>query len=437
MPQPTQTTPHNDKMERRLLCGIIFDQSFFHQVQAQIGTDDFYDELHQATYDVIRDLVNEHVQLDIFVVSQGLFEKGAFIEQSDALDFVAGIMDQKEYGPNTVWLAERLAGLASRRHLLQAVLDTTDHVCDISEPFGDIIGKLATSLRLIGVAGDTSDGIGADYLGRIIRELKGEEMTKSSGLITGFVDLDRLIGEFENGNMIVIAARPSVGKTTLLLHILSHIAFDQHAECGLLSVETPPLSLWYNILGTRAGISPYEMRRRNVSSAEIEKLTEMNSQIDINKLHLEDCPAMNIDKLRAKAEVLHSEYGVTLLGVDYLQLIPGASSGERENSLQRVTSISQGVKDMARTLNIPVIAISQLNRASERDHRKPKLGDLRESGAIEQDADVVLLMSRIEGELNEINVNVAKNRNGPTGDVILNWTPHLMRFDNFERGYAK
>ena len=323
---PNTTAPHHDdKLERRLLCGIIEDQTFFHQVQAQIGTDDFYDERHQATYDVIRDLVHEDVRLDIFVVSQGLLEKGAFPEQQAALEFVATLMDEREYGPNTVWLAQRLAGLASRRHLLEAVLHAEQHVCDISEPFGDIIAKLAGSLRIIGVAGDANDGIGTDFIDHVIRELEGKEMTKSSGLTTGFVDLDAHIGEFENGNMIVIAARPSVGKTTLLLHILSHIAFDQHAECGLLSVETPPLSLWYNVLGTRSGISPSEMRKRSETAAEIEHIRAVSAELDSNKLHLEDCPSMNIDKLRARAEALHSEHGVTLLGVDYLQLIPGAS----------------------------------------------------------------------------------------------------------------
>ncbi len=437
MPQPTQTPPHDDKLERRLLCGLMSDQNTLFYAQKHIGTDDFYAPLHQSTYDAIRTLSDESVEVDSFVLSRALMNEGVFDDTNEALEFTTGLDMEYVTGANVEWLARKLADLSQRRQLLLVAMEIETHAPAMASSVGAIITAIQENVTSIAVAGGHVGAISADYMEKVMNRTEGLETTGDSGIVTGFADIDRNLGELGHGSVVVIAARPSVGKTTMLLNILSHIAFNLHEECGLLSVEMPPLSLWYNLLGAAAGVSPHKMRTRDVSASEIENLHAVKERLDANKLHVEDCAGFNIDQIRAKGEFLRVHNKVKLLGIDYIQLITGGSKKENENTLQRVTRISQVIKNMAGAMGIPVIAVSQLNRASERDNRRPRLGELRESGSLEQDADVVLLLSRNADKGGEINVCIAKNRNGPGGDVTLHWNPELMRFGNFEHGYGR
>ncbi len=263
-----------------------------------------------------------------------------------------------------------------------------------------------------------------------------------TGVGTGFIDLDKMTSGLHGGEMIVIAARPSVGKTSLAMNIAEHAAVDLGLPVGVFSLEMTADSLVLRMLCSRARVNLRNIRDGFLAERDFPKLTGSASKLAGAPLYIDDTAGMSILQLRAKARRLSQQYGIKLFVIDYLQLLH-STARRAENRQQEIADISNGVKALAKELNVPVIVLSQLNREMERDkNRKPRLSDLRESGAIEQDADVVGLLYRpssgdeedggsaMEQDAIDITLVIAKQRNGPTGDVRLTFIKSYTRFES-------
>jgi replicative DNA helicase len=248
-----------------------------------------------------------------------------------------------------------------------------------------------------------------------------------TGLETGYYDLDELTSGFQPGEMIVLAARPSVGKSTLALNIAEHVAVDLNQPVAFFSLEMSKEELSLRLLSSRAEVDGQRLRKGALSEKEARHTIETAHFLSGFPLYVDDTPGLRVLDLRAKARRLAVRHGIQLVLIDYLQLMsaPGA-----ENRQVEVANISRGIKALARELRVPVVAVAQLRRESV-EHKRPRLSDLRESGAIEQDADVVMLMNRVEEEANLVELIIAKQRNGPTGILSLTWQREFTRFRPF------
>jgi len=265
-----------------------------------------------------------------------------------------------------------------------------------------------------------------------------------TGIGTGFPDFDKMTSGLHGGEMIVIAARPSMGKTSLVMNIVEHVVLEEKNPVGVFSLEMTAESLVLRMLCSRARVNLRNIRDGFLAERDFPKLTGAAGKLASAPLYIDDTAGLSILQLRAKARRMHQQHGVKMIVIDYLQLL-NASSSRIENRQQEVAQISNGVKALAKELNVPVIVLSQLNRELEKDkNRKPRLSDLRESGAIEQDADLIALLYKPdEGKEDEdggappqdqeaipVNLLIAKQRNGPTGDVHLTFFKGFTRFES-------
>jgi replicative DNA helicase len=265
------------------------------------------------------------------------------------------------------------------------------------------------------------------------------------GLATGFADLDRMTDGLHGGEMIVIAARPSMGKTSLAMNIAEHAVLQAKVPVGVFSLEMTAESLVLRMLCSNARVNLRNIREGFMSEMDFPKLTSSAGKLSSAPLFIDDTPGLSILQLRARARRLWQQYGIKLFVVDYLQLLHSTARRSQENRQQEIADISSGIKALAKELAVPVIVLSQLNRELERDKsRKPRLSDLRESGAIEQDADVVGLLYKPSSDDDEsggveepdgvpVNLLIAKQRNGPTGDINLTFLKPYTRFESAAR----
>jgi replicative DNA helicase len=270
-----------------------------------------------------------------------------------------------------------------------------------------------------------------------------ERYHENKGLLTGisssFADLDKMTSGFQPGDMIVIAARPSMGKTSLAMNIAEHVAIDQKLPVGIFSLEMTADSLVLRMLCSRAKVNLRKIRDGFFTERDFPKLTRTAGKLASSPLFIDDTAGLSILQLRAKARRMWQQHGIKLIVIDYLQLLH-STSRQADNRQQEIADISRGVKGLAKELNVPVIVLSQLNRELEKDkNRKPRLSDLRESGAIEQDADLVALLYKAGGDEDEetpeqegvaLKLLIAKQRNGPTGDIDLTFLKPYTRFES-------
>jgi replicative DNA helicase len=263
------------------------------------------------------------------------------------------------------------------------------------------------------------------------------------GISTGFVDLDKMTDGLHGGEMIIVAARPSMGKTSLAMNIAEHVAMELKLPVGVFSLEMSAASLILRMMCSLARVNLRSIREGFMSESDFPKLTNAAGRLSASKLFIDDTAGLSILQLRARARRMHQQHGIKLFVIDYLQLCNSTAKRAQENRQQEIADISSGIKALAKELNVPIIVLSQLNRELEKDKsRKPRLSDLRESGSIEQDADLVGLLYKpnagddedgaVPDEADGVPVNflIAKQRNGPTGDVHLTFLKPYTRFES-------
>lgn len=430
-----EPVPYNLEAEKCVLGSILRDPHCASEVFSRLSREDFYSPRHRELFAVV-------VSLD--ERSSGSCDAVTVAHEVDRMDRgqeLGGreyLVELMESVPSIAFLENHLRivrDLAVRRQLIRAAETIQRQATASAEDVRQLVDQAEQSVLQVGdrlVQGQVfsaSDLIRA-HIDRIL-----SDDSQPHGLATGFLDLDECQG-FRPGDLVVLAARPSMGKTALALNLLERVALKGKHACLLFSLEMPAEQIILRLLAAHGRVNHHSLRQSRLGQAERSRLTLSAGEFSSASIFIDDSSQPSMVELRAKARRLRRDGNLDLIILDYLQLLH--IPGYEKNRQQEIATISRNLKAMARELHVPVLALAQLNREAEKDSR-PKLSHLRESGAIEQDADLVLLLHR-EEFLNPTPENagmaelyVAKNRNGPTRDVTLHFTKELMRFENAVR----
>jgi replicative DNA helicase len=439
--------PHSIEAEQGVLgCLLISpNESLGHCIEKlKKGSEVFYDLRHQALYDLLAEMYDSKEAIDPITVQQRLKDKN----QLDALGGIAylnALMDAVPSAANLEYYVE----IIREKHVLRRMIQTcTGVVGRVYEHEGEVDALLdeveRDVLRISEERIEANSSSMKDLVHKAINTI--EEFHQRQGMLTGiptgFTDFDKMTSGLHGGEMVVIAARPSMGKTSLAMNIVEHAAIDHGLPVGVFSLEMTSESLVLRMLCSRSRVNLRSIREGFLAERDFPRLTGAAGKLAAAPIFIDDSSGLSILQLRAKARRMFQHHGIKLFVIDYLQLL-NSTSRRAENRQQEIADISNGVKALAKELNVPVIILSQLNRELEKDkNRKPRLSDLRESGAIEQDADLVCLLYKPEAEKADdddgasesdavaVNLLIAKQRNGPTGDVHLTFLKGYTRFEN-------
>lgn len=434
--------PQNIEAEQSLLGSLLIDKEAIIKIGDLIVSDDFYNHHHKTIYEAMLDLYAKHDPVDILSLSNRLEEKGK-LQEVGGRSYLISLSNAVPSSSHIVHYAKITQKKSTLRRLLNAAADITnlgyneegdiEKVLDISEQ------KLfSVSQKYLRQAFTPLNNLLEDAFERIdeIHKRGG----KLRGIPTGFVDLDNKLAGFQKSNLIILAARPSMGKTSLVLDFARNMATKTKVPVGIFSLEMSKEELVDRLLCAQARIDLWKMRTGKLSDKgendDFSRIANAMGELASAPIFIDDSGSLNIMEIRTKARRLQMEHNLGVLIIDYLQLMEGRSN---ESRVQEISEISRALKGLARELSIPVIALSQLSRAVEsRPNAIPKLSDLRESGSIEQDADVVMFIYRKkmynkESSDNTAEIHIAKHRNGPTGQVELYFDEIHASFRNLEK----
>jgi replicative DNA helicase len=438
--------PHSMEAEQGVLGCVLLSPSDCMGIcieKFKAGSDVYYDLRHRSIYELLVDMYDRKEAIDLVTVQQRLKDRNQ-LDAVGGLAYLSALPDAVPSAANLTYYID----IVREKHLLRRMIQTcTGVVGRVYDHEGEVDALLdeveRDVLRISEDRVEASTRTIKDLVKRAIGTI--EEFHQRQGMLTGigsgFADLDKMTSGFHGGEMIVIAARPSMGKTSLAMNIAEHVAVEERLPVGVFSLEMTAESLVLRMLCSRSRVNLRSVRDGFLAERDFPKLTGSAGKLAGAPLFIDDTPALSILQLRAKARRMVQQYGVKLFVIDYLQLLH-STSRRAENRQQEIADISNGIKALAKELSVPVIVLSQLNRELEKDkNRKPRLSDLRESGAIEQDADLVALLYKpsggdedeptsVEQEAVAVNVLIAKQRNGPTGDVALTFLKSYTRFES-------
>ena len=389
------------------------------------------------------ELFNEGKPVDLITLQNRLREK-AVPEEISSLEFVRDLVTAVPTSANVKYYAEIVSEKATLRRLIKMNEAIANECYQGQEPLEAILERTEKQVfELVQNRGGNSEYVPIKQV--VLNALeKIEKASKSKGTVTGiptgFIDLDYKTSGLQPSDLILVAARPSMGKTAFVLNIAQHVAFKQNRTVAIFSLEMSKEQLVNRLFSLESYVDAQLLRTGNLKDSDWEKLIEGAGTIGRSNLIIDDTPGISISEMRSKCRKYKMEHNLELIIIDYLQLMSGSVGGRNESRQQEISDISRSLKALARELSVPVIALSQLSRAVEQrpDHR-PMLSDLRESGAIEQDADVVMFIYRDDyynkdtEHVNEAEIIIAKQRNGPIGTVTLTWLPQYTKFANSER----
>jgi len=431
--------PQNIEAEQSLIGSMLIDKDAVISVSGWLLPEHFYEERNGIIYANILELFNEALPVDLITLSDVLKKKkqltkiGGRTYLADLVAMVPTSAHAEEYGGI-------VKESATRRGLISASRDITELAFNEAMKIDTVMDE--SEKRIFDVA---QSGIKSNFVH--IKDLLKEAYERAEradndeaylGISTGFKDLDELLGGFQKSDLVIIAARPSVGKTSLALDMMRHAAMVEKKTVVFFSLEMSQTQIMDRLIGMQSGIPFWEIRTGRLTDKKLMKLADTMGEFGDTNIYIDDQAGQHINSIRTKARRLKLEHGLDIIFVDYLQLMHGSST---ESRTLEVSEISQGLKNIAKELDVPVIALSQLNRAVEqRQGRRPQLSDLRESGSIEQDADVVMFIDREEtwnpdtenkgtGDL-----SIAKHRNGPTGNIKLAFVAEIASFRNLYKG---
>jgi replicative DNA helicase len=436
LPQQQKALPHSEESERAVLAGVMIDPSVLPTISGRLRAEDFYSERHQLLYQAMLDLQDEQVEIDLRTL-QARLEQRSQLEMIGGLAYLTGLdLDLPDIGRIDTY-AEIVKERSVRRRLIQMSGEIIRNCLDGGVVAAEALGRAEQAILSLS---EEAIQRGFAQLSTVVHETLEEIEQRSGSLLTGissgFDDVDTMTQGLNRGNLIILAGRPGMGKTSLALNIAQYVAIMERKTVGVFSLEMGKQELALRILCSKADIPFPRLRSNRISQKEWTEILKVNRQMGDAPLFIDDSPNPTLLEIASKSRRLRAERGLSLVIVDYLQLMQ--AGGKYENRNLEIAAISRGLKQLAKELDIPVIALSQLSRQPERrgsDHR-PQLSDLRESGSLEQDADMVAFVYRDEiynptdDNKNRAELIIAKHRNGPTGVVNLFFSGETTTFRN-------
>ena len=440
--------PHSIEAEQGVLGCILLSPNEAMGLcleKIKSGAEAFYDLRHRSLFELLSSMYDSKEAIDLITVQQRLKDQGQ-LEGVGGLVYLSNLQDAV---PSAAHL-EYYLGIVREKYVLRRMIQACSGVIGRVHEFeGDVDGLLDEVERdILKISEDREENSIRGMKELVTSAIKIiEDFHKRqgalSGVSTGFGDFDKMTNGLHAGDMVVIAARPSMGKTSLAMNIAEHVCVNEKLPVGVFSLEMTSESLVMRMLCSLAKVNMKTIRDGFMTEGDMRRLFQAASKLSKAPLHIDDTPGLSILQMRARARRMWQQHGIKLFVIDYLQLLHSSSKKAQDNRQQEVSEISSGVKALAKELQLPVIVLCQLNRELEKDKsRKPRLSDLRESGAIEQDADLVGLLYKAAVEEEDetapaepkeaipVNLLIAKQRNGPTGDVCLTFLKSFTRFES-------
>ncbi len=433
--------PQSQNAERSVLGSMIMDPDAIVAAEELLTKDNFFYKNYGTIYEAIQELYNEGKPIDSVTLLERMKEKG-LPEEMCTQAFIGDLVAEVPFSGNIRQYSQIVYDKSLLRRLIRTTGEIQQECYDDSESVEDIMDHTEHEIFEVLQKRNTEEFTPVNQI--VIKALeKVEKASQTKGNVTGlpsgFTDLDYKTAGFQPADLILLAARPSMGKTAFALNIAQYLATKKNECVAIFSLEMSKEQLVNRLLSMESHVDSQSIRSGNLREEEWESLIESAGVIGKSKLIIDDTPSISTSQLRSKCRKYALEHGLKLVLIDYLQLMTAGSS-RTESRQQEISEISRSLKAIARELNVPIIALSQLSRAVEkRDDKRPMLSDLRESGAIEQDADVVMFLYRDEyynkdtEDKNVAEVIIAKQRNGPTGTVHLMWLPQYTQFRNLQR----
>ncbi len=434
--QPPKNVPHSEESERAVLAGVLLDPRLVPSVSARLTPEDFYFERHRVVYQAMLDLQASGVEADLRTL-QAKLESGKHLEAVGGLAYLAALdVDLPDLGRFDAYV-EIVKERSVRRRLIEACGAITRDCLDGGLMAQEALGRAEQAILGLG---EEAIQRGFVRLGRIVKDTMADlEERPTDGLIgvpTGFDDLDDKTRGLCAANLIIVAGRPGMGKTSLALNMAQHAALTKGLTVGIFSLEMSQQELALRILSSQADVSGTALRSGHLSQKQWNRVIKIAKEVGAAPLYIDDSANPSLLEVASKARRLKAEGGLDLVILDYLQLMQ--AGGKYENRTLEIAAITRGLKQLSKELNIPVVALSQLSRQPERrgSDRRPQLADLRESGAIEQDADLVMFVYRDEiyhpetEDQGIAELIISKHRNGETGTIKLVFLGDITSFKN-------
>lgn len=444
MAELMKTPPHNLESEQCVIGSIIMEEETMVPVAEILDIEDFYIDAHKVIYESMLELNNERKPIDMVTVSNRLKEKG-YLDQVGGVTYLTSITNMIPTTSNVKVYAEIVKKNSTLRKLIKASNDIISMGYEASDSLDDILNVAEKKIFDI-----SQDRMSEDFkpISEVLTSVtamiedvysKGSDLT---GLDTGFIDLNNKLGGFHKSDLILIAARPGMGKTAFALNLVANAAIRSKANVAVFSLEMSKEQLVQRLLSSQSNVALDSISKGKIADDEWKKLTDAMTILSSSGIFIDDTPGIKVSEIRSKCRKLKMEKGLDMIMIDYLQLME--ADGRADNRQQEVSKISRSLKILAKEMNCPVVALSQLSRNTEsgKDHT-PKLSDLRDSGAIEQDADIVMFIYRDDyyrkdeaPPTNIAEIIVAKNRSGPLGKRELLWMPKYTKFASMEKRYG-
>lgn len=440
--------PQNIEAEMSALGSLMLDKDAIFKVVDTISSNDFYKPVHQEIYSAMLDLFNRRDPIDVLSVTSRLREKGK-IEETGGSAYLATLINMVPTATNIAYYTS----IVRRKRLLRDLIDASHHIAQLGYKEADDVEELIDEAeqKIFGISKNSLRqelfavrDVLEEAWDRIDRLHKGDGALR--GVSTGFPDLDNILAGLQKSDLVVLAARPSLGKTSLALNFARNVAIEEKKAVGIFSLEMSREQLIDRLIATEAGVDLWRLRTGRLRSEgpdnDFVRIRDAMEILSKAPIFMDDSPSPSVMEIRAKARRLQTQEELGLIVVDYLQLIKGPEKAE--SRVQEVSDISRALKGLAKELNVPVLAVSQLSRGVEMRHPAiPKLFDLRESGSIEQDADVVMFIYREDKDKkntdrkNIAEIYIEKHRNGPTGKVELYFHEETASFRSLTKHFEE
>ena len=436
MPLPQRVPPQSIDAEMSVLGAMLIKKEAITQAQELLKADDFYREAHRLVYDAMLELAGNGEPVDLVTLTEALRKK-EILEKVGGISFLTQLANYTPTAANIVYHAKIVKEKSELRHLIDAATEIASAAYEATDEVTDIMDD--AEKKILAIAGSQSTGGFEPIKDIVINAIDHVESIYESkggltGIGTGFADLDAMTSGLQKSDLILVAARPSMGKTAFTLNIATHAAMNG-STVAFFSLEMSKEQLVQRMLCSEGAIDSQRLRTGKLDDKEWQELIKTADKVSKAKLFIDDTAGISVMELRSKARRLKAEHGLDLIVIDYLQLMQGRSKGGDNSRQQEISEISRSLKALARELDVPVVALSQLSRSVEsRTVKKPMLSDLRESGSLEQDADIVMFLYREDyydqetEKKNITEVMISKHRNGPIGSIELFFQKEFTKF---------